>query len=457
MIDKPKVSVILPVYNASRYLEQCIESLLSQTLSNLEIICVDDCSTDNSLNLLEGLRQKDNRIKIIKQSANLGAGSARNAGMEIASGEYLSFLDADDYFAADMFKIAIEHADTLNLDVMVFGAKAFNDETGDESDMSWAIKEHLLPELPVFCAGDIKEDFFQTFIWWAWDKLFRKSYIDQHQFKFQEIRTSNDLLFTASAMLMAEKIAFTKEPLVYQRQKINTSLSSTRHLSYNCCLQATIALKEFMQHMQIYERFERDFKNYALNFLIWNINTIGQDAYSALYNLVKQFFSTLEISREDIFYQPFYDAYLFILDHSAEEYLFYLRMKLGQDIEESHDKIALTQREVDDLINQVNCLTLKAESAQLALEDIQAAKELLINEHEGMRAKYEADISEHEGIRVKYEDAIVERDQKLEEQHQLIERVSKGLQEKNAELKHVYASKSWMITAPLRWVLSKFK
>lgn len=141
MIHIPKVSVILPVYNASRYLECCVDSILNQSLSSIEIICVNDCSTDNSLEILHRLREKDDRIIIIEQSVNLGAGAARNVGMEAARGEYLSFLDADDYFSPEMFKVAVENADSLNLDLFVLGAVAVNEATNEESVMHSTIKK----------------------------------------------------------------------------------------------------------------------------------------------------------------------------------------------------------------------------------------------------------------------------------------------------------------------------
>ena len=96
-----KVSVILPVYNVSDYLRQCMDSIVGQTLKDIEIICVDDGSTDDSLAILKEYEAKDQRVKVIQQ-ANAGAGAARNKGLEIATGEYLSFLDSDDFFEPDM-------------------------------------------------------------------------------------------------------------------------------------------------------------------------------------------------------------------------------------------------------------------------------------------------------------------------------------------------------------------
>ena len=114
-----KVSVILPVYNASDYLHQCMDSIVGQTLKDIEIICVDDGSTDNSLDILKEYEQKDKRVKVIQQK-NAGAGAARNNGLSIATGEYLSFLDSDDFFEPDMLEKAYEKAKGSNAQIVVF-------------------------------------------------------------------------------------------------------------------------------------------------------------------------------------------------------------------------------------------------------------------------------------------------------------------------------------------------
>ena len=93
----PKVSVIIPVYNTEKYLRECLDSVINQTLKEIEIICVDDGSTDSSLEILKEYANKDNRFTIITQQ-NLHAGVARNAGLAVAKGEYVSFLDSDDWF-----------------------------------------------------------------------------------------------------------------------------------------------------------------------------------------------------------------------------------------------------------------------------------------------------------------------------------------------------------------------
>lgn len=102
-MEKIKISVIVPVFNAEKYLKMCLNSLVSQTLKNIEIICIDDGSTDNSLAILDKFKSKDDRIKIIKQK-NYGVSMARNNGISEAQGEYIGFVDADDWVDKDFLK-----------------------------------------------------------------------------------------------------------------------------------------------------------------------------------------------------------------------------------------------------------------------------------------------------------------------------------------------------------------
>lgn len=111
-----KISVIVPVYNTEEYLEKCLNSLISQTLKDIEIICVNDGSSDNSLRILQNYAQRDSRIKVIDQE-NQGVSSARNNALDIANGEYVGFIDSDDWVDADFFQKLYEAASTNNCDI----------------------------------------------------------------------------------------------------------------------------------------------------------------------------------------------------------------------------------------------------------------------------------------------------------------------------------------------------
>ena len=116
----PKVSVIIPIYNTEKYLRKCLDSVCNQTLSDIEIICVNDCSTDNSLEILEEYASKDNRIKLIDFKENKGAAVARNAGIDEAKGEYIGFVDSDDFVDETMFLSTV-------INLIKNACEAFND------------------------------------------------------------------------------------------------------------------------------------------------------------------------------------------------------------------------------------------------------------------------------------------------------------------------------------------
>ena len=144
----PCVSVIIPVYNVSEYLPTCLDSILSQTLENIEVICVDDGSTDNSLAILQKYTERDSRLTVFQQK-NKGGGAARNLGLNYALGKYVSFLDADDFFEPDMLEKAYVASEKNNLDILIFNYYYYNTVT-ENCSLSYDIKEKHLPELEVF-------------------------------------------------------------------------------------------------------------------------------------------------------------------------------------------------------------------------------------------------------------------------------------------------------------------
>ncbi len=114
----PKVSVIIPVYNTEKYLKKCLDSVCNQTLSDIEIICINDCSTDNSLEILNEYVKKDKRIKLIDFKENKGAGAARNEGIKRARGTYIGFIDSDDYIDSDFYEKLYQKGTESNADII---------------------------------------------------------------------------------------------------------------------------------------------------------------------------------------------------------------------------------------------------------------------------------------------------------------------------------------------------
>ena len=299
-----KVSVILPVHNAEPFLRQCLESVIHQTLSDIEIICINDGSTDGSLAILKEYAAKDLRISIIDQE-NRFAGVARNRGLEVTKGEYLSFLDADDFFELTMLEDAYTKCKQSNADFVVFRSDHyFNDDNRYES-CEWTIKKHLLPQKEIFNYHDIERDVFKLFNGWAWDKLYKRDFVISHNLTFQDQRTTNDLYFVFSALVEAERISTINRVLAHHRKCKNDSLSVTREKSLDCFYNALIALRNKLMEMGIYEEVKQSYINYALHFSLWNLNTINGPSREILYNkLREEYFDEFCVTKypEDYFY-----------------------------------------------------------------------------------------------------------------------------------------------------------
>ncbi len=289
-----KISVVMPIYNAHDYLRNCLDCLINQTLKDIEIICVDDESTDDTPQILHDYAEKDDRIKVIRQK-NGGAGAARNNGMEYATGEYLSILDCDDFFELDMLEKSYQAAKNKNLDIVTFGCDFYDNESGTYRPCNYSINRKLLPQKDVFCAKDVERDVFKLFVGWSWDKLFRTEFVRKHNLLFQEQRTTNDMLFVFNGLLRADRIGTMEDVFAHHRRGLE-SLSVTREKSWMCFYNALIALRKEMYSIGCYERFEQDFKNYCVHFSLWNLNTLKEPTHTLLYNKLRdEWFAELDL------------------------------------------------------------------------------------------------------------------------------------------------------------------
>ena len=324
MSENIKVSVILPVYNGERYLEKCMDDILGQSLPEIEVLCIDDGSTDQTFAILEKYERKDSRVSVSKQE-NAGAAAARNYGMTLASGEYLSFLDADDFFEPDMLALAYKHAKEQAADVVIFRGDRYDDTLEQSIQMEYSIKREQLPQKNPFAYRDIPDQIFTFAVGWAWDKLFRRAFIEDRKLQFQDLRTSNDLYFVFSSFVKAQRIYTMNELLVHHRIQVKASLSVTREKSWDCFFKAALALREELRQMDIYKEVEKGFLNWLLHFCFWNLDTIEGAAYETVYDFIRHQsaaeFGFLEHSREYYRQPELYDRISAMQKQSCQEYL----------------------------------------------------------------------------------------------------------------------------------------
>ena len=280
------ISVIIPVYNSEPYLRECLDSVVNQTLKDIEIICVDDGSTDGSLAILREYEAQDRRVHVLTQP-NINAGAARNRGLDKAQGEYLSFLDADDFFELDMLERAYNVVRDAEAEILVFRCDNYMNDEGCFTNRSNSIEAMCIPDTQPFPGIGVKGNLFLAFVGWTWDKLFLRGYILKNNLRFQEQRSTNDLYFTFFALARAQRIATMDELFAHHRMHVSTSLEATRDKSWDCFYKALIALRDGLRREELFEHYERDFVNYAVSFTLWNLKTISWPIQEDMFHLLK--------------------------------------------------------------------------------------------------------------------------------------------------------------------------
>lgn len=217
---EPKISIIVPVYNVEKYLKKCLNSLINQTLTDIEIICINDGSTDNSLNILKEFAQKDSRVKILTQQ-NCGQSAARNYGISTATGEYLGFVDSDDWVDLDYFEKLYSAAKDNNCDIACAGFKRCGKIL---SSVRKSYKEKKVYESisDKVIADNIPGDNY------LWNKIFKR---EKWNFELAEGRFFEDMALVIQIMYALGKMVTVPQTYYHYRRSPNSTITvkDTKH------------------------------------------------------------------------------------------------------------------------------------------------------------------------------------------------------------------------------------
>ena len=212
----PLLTYIVPVFNVDLYLSRCIESLRRQTLRDIEIICIDDGSTDESPKLLEAFAARDKRIKVIHKS-NEGVGVARNVALSMVRGKYVAFVDGDDWIHPEAAMVSVSTAEKNALDFCSYDITAFNHITRDVIPIYWSIANHV-KVLPVNKVATMEEFSHLMIHASACLAVYRKSFLDEVGFKFTDLKLGEDLTFTMTLWPLARRFMLLRNPFYYYRR-----------------------------------------------------------------------------------------------------------------------------------------------------------------------------------------------------------------------------------------------
>lgn len=325
-VSDPVVTIIIPMYNVGKYLRQCLQSLVSQTFEDFEIICVDDGSEDNTIEIVQEFMTFDKRISLLQQNHGM-AGVARNYGMTKAGGKYYLFLDGDDFFEPEMLEKSVRKIEEDNADICVFDAQMYYENTKETKRVATYLKHDFLPEEIPF-EGKSYPYIFNLSTASPWNKLIRKSLVDEYNIQFMPLPRCNDVYFIFLTMAVARRITILEDVFVNYRQS-DTSLQANNDKSPYNWYAALIALKNKLEELGIFNDVEQSFMNYALSLSIYNLFSLKDaNVFCEFYDRAKtEMFDALGLKEYDPskFYsvnKDKYEKFCNVLEFTPQEYMF---------------------------------------------------------------------------------------------------------------------------------------
>ena len=266
-----KFSIIIPVYNVEKFLRESLDSIVAQTFKDFEVICVNDGSTDNSLEILNEYANKDSRIKVISQE-NQGQGVARNNAIDIAQGKYLLFVDPDDFIESNTLEVLYNKFHETDVDIIQFDyATHKRVETFKKrlkKYFNYSIKNNQ-----IFNWHEIKKKNLEKMFLVIWDKAYKTSFIKEHNIKFAPNKIGEDQLFSISSIFSTNKILYVDIPFYHYRMRFGSSLNKVSDENF-CVFENIKLLKDFLVTNNLYEEYKSSFEKYLSTALCWNYANI---------------------------------------------------------------------------------------------------------------------------------------------------------------------------------------
>ena len=253
----PKVSIIMPTYNVEKYLEAAMESVINQTFSDIEIICVNDGSADNSLQILENYAKQDDRIKLINQQ-NQGVSVARNNGIAAATGEYIMFLDPDDTYDLTLCEKVVQKIDKENPDIVMWGHNSLSDGKIIKTNEYVYLLNKLVRNLKINLKNRLA---LQIFIW---DKAFKKEFLDKNNIRFPAgIKNAEDIIFCLLSYYAKPRYSFIPESLYFYTQYREDAATNKDN-----CIQNDLTAYKYLCTTDKYKNISQRLKTATTNHIL---------------------------------------------------------------------------------------------------------------------------------------------------------------------------------------------
>ena len=281
-----KVSVIMPVYNAYDYLSPAMDSVIDQTLKEIEIICIDDGSTDHSLDIIRAYQAADERIRIVTEN-NAGVSIARNKGIIRARGEYIIFLDADDFFEPTLLEKLYNTAKEYDLDIAVAKFDYYNNKSSKFTPQIEEAHGNIFAPGAVVSKSEYPDYILQSTTGYVWNKMFRNSFIKNKELSFApELYVFEDVHFVCTSLSLAERVGRIDDVLVHHRIYSDQSRSKLFKKYYAQVPVVYLKVKDFLSQHGMYIPLSRSFLNFSVSRCFKIYNLLWNDAKSDFWDML---------------------------------------------------------------------------------------------------------------------------------------------------------------------------
>ena len=294
-----KVSVIVPFNNVENYISKCLTSLIYQTLDDIEIICINDASTDNSKNIVSEYAKNDKRIKILNVETMSGQSFARNLGLEIASGEYIGFVDSDDWVELDMFEKMYNQAKLGDTDITMCQAQLYDDkEQRFYTDDYYSLKILERMGNKVFSFEETKDEILNINVV-LWNKIYKRKFLNSIQVKFQDGYIYEDMLYFFETYLKATRINILWEALYYYRQ--NRSFSTMQNSDKKVYDRIPMVEKTYrvLEQAPFFAEKKAEIVSWLIDDIFHRYTLLEDKYYKDYYTNMQALFRSIELTEED--------------------------------------------------------------------------------------------------------------------------------------------------------------
>ena len=329
---QPLISVIIPIYNVEKYLKKCLDSIIQQTFKDIEIICVNDGSTDNSQIIIDEYKQKDKRITNILKK-NGGLSSARNAGIDIARGKYISFVDPDDYIDIDAYaKVVKEFNRDKNIDVVSFGYEIINEEG------SCLEKKKVHSE--IICGiHNISDKLIKNIFISAWSYVFKSSIINNNSLRFPIGLLYEDNFFTPLYLIFSNKISILPNYFYKYLVRNNSITAITKHKKGRAIhfILVCEAVLNYLNERKLFNKKNKIFFDLFYRVLESAISNAHEDEKEEIYAKAKNILKNNAQLKKD-YLDLHYNKLISLSKYEGKKYSFFHIIKIKHRI--SYDTIS---------------------------------------------------------------------------------------------------------------------